>query len=227
MPSAKKQAEAEIFNAFGIRGEFENSEDLDIFSKGEGNAALLAFSVLMLRDQSEADLTELLTKFATDAYGRQFVSLAMENFDNFGNGSVERDSELDTNGTGEHDDDNDDDLSFVLQYSEAFTFASTDRISFASLPAPYAETKEIKKLDKLLTPDEAIDAAAGQLAKYMKLTALRLDLVYVPVSQSGDEAGESVIMTPYWQLDFGLKPMAEHYALINAETGKVSYVEPN
>ena len=66
VPSAKKQAEAEIFNAFGIRGEFENSEDLDIFSKGEGNAALLAFSVLMLRDQSEADLTELLTKFATD-----------------------------------------------------------------------------------------------------------------------------------------------------------------
>ncbi len=125
------------------------------------------------------------------------------------------------------DDDNDDDLSFVLQYSEAFTFASPDRISFASLPAPYAETKEIKKLDKLLTPDEAIDAAADQLAKYMKLTALRLDLVYVPVSQSGDEAGESVIMTPYWQLDFGLKPMAEHYALINAETGKVSYVEPN
>ena len=28
---------------------------------------------------------EALTKFATDAYGRQFVSLAMENFDNFGN----------------------------------------------------------------------------------------------------------------------------------------------
>lgn len=66
VPAAKKQAEAEIFNAFGIRGEFDNSEDLDIFSNGEGNAALLAFSVLMLRDLSEADLTELLTKFATD-----------------------------------------------------------------------------------------------------------------------------------------------------------------
>ena len=66
VPAAKKQAEAEIFNAFGIQGEFANSEDLDIFSKGEGNAALLAFSVLMLRDLSEADLTELLTKFATD-----------------------------------------------------------------------------------------------------------------------------------------------------------------
>ena len=63
---AKKQAEAEIFKAFGIQGNFANSEDLDIFSKGEGNAALLAFSVLMLRDLSEADLTELLTKFATD-----------------------------------------------------------------------------------------------------------------------------------------------------------------
>ncbi len=68
MASAKKQAEVEVFNAFGIQGEFANSEDLDIFSKGEGNAALLAFSVLMLMlpDLSEADLTELLTKFATD-----------------------------------------------------------------------------------------------------------------------------------------------------------------
>ena len=66
VPAAKKQAEAEIFKAFGIQGEFANSEDLDIFSKGEGNAALLAFSVLMLRDLPEADLTELLTKFATN-----------------------------------------------------------------------------------------------------------------------------------------------------------------
>ena len=66
IPSAKKKAEAEILSAFGIKGEFANSEDLDIFSTGDGNAALLAFSVLMLRDQSEADLTEFLTKFATD-----------------------------------------------------------------------------------------------------------------------------------------------------------------
>ncbi|SMG15571.1 fibrobacter succinogenes major paralogous domain-containing protein [Fibrobacter sp. UWB13] len=64
--SAKKQAESEILNEFGIKGEFASSEDLDIFSKGDGNAALLAFSVLMLRDLSEADFTELLTKFATD-----------------------------------------------------------------------------------------------------------------------------------------------------------------
>jgi hypothetical protein len=63
---AKKQAESEILKAFGIEGNFENSEDLDIFNSGDGNAALLAFSVLMLRDLSEADLTELLTKFATD-----------------------------------------------------------------------------------------------------------------------------------------------------------------
>ena len=66
VPAAKKQAEAEIFNAFGIQGKFANSEDLDIFSKGDENAALLAFCVLMLRDLNEADLTELLTKFATD-----------------------------------------------------------------------------------------------------------------------------------------------------------------
>lgn len=64
--AAKKQAEKEIFSAFGIQGDFANSEDLDIFSKGEGNAALLAFSVMMLRNLGEADFTEFLTKFATD-----------------------------------------------------------------------------------------------------------------------------------------------------------------
>jgi len=63
---AKKQAEAEIFNAFGIQGDFDNSEDLNIFSSGEGNAALLAFSVLMLGNRTEAELTEFLTKFAID-----------------------------------------------------------------------------------------------------------------------------------------------------------------
>ena len=63
---AKKQAESEILDAFEIKGEFENSEDLDIFSSGDGNAALLAFSVLMLGNLTEADLTERLTNFATD-----------------------------------------------------------------------------------------------------------------------------------------------------------------
>ena len=74
--SAKKQAETEILNAFGIKGEFANSEDLDIFGKDDGNAALLAFSVLMLggfvdedglwKEYNEAALTERLTNFATD-----------------------------------------------------------------------------------------------------------------------------------------------------------------
>ncbi len=66
VPAAKKQAEAEIFNAFGIQGDFANSEDLNIFGEGEGDAALLALSILMQGDRSEAKLTELLTKFATD-----------------------------------------------------------------------------------------------------------------------------------------------------------------
>ncbi len=73
VPAAKKQAEAEILKAFGISGNFESSEDLDIFSKGEGNAALLAISVMMLgglgddsEKSSEAKLTERLAKFAAD-----------------------------------------------------------------------------------------------------------------------------------------------------------------
>lgn len=71
--SAKKLAEAEILNAFGIKYEFVSSEDLDIFGKGDANAALLAFSVLMLgglEDETQetdvAELTERLTMFALD-----------------------------------------------------------------------------------------------------------------------------------------------------------------
>lgn len=64
--TAKAQAEKEIFAAFGIEGEFDNSEDLNILNSGDGNAALLAISILMQGDRTEAELTEFLTKFASD-----------------------------------------------------------------------------------------------------------------------------------------------------------------
>ena len=64
---AKEQAKNAILAAFGINGDFASSEDLDIFSTGDGNAALLAISILMQHDlESAADLTELLTAFASD-----------------------------------------------------------------------------------------------------------------------------------------------------------------
>ena len=42
---AKARAEKEVLAAFGIDGDFDNSEDLTIFESGDGNAALLAVSV--------------------------------------------------------------------------------------------------------------------------------------------------------------------------------------
>ena len=63
---AKKQAEGEIFKAFGVTGDFANSEELDILAKGEGDAALLAISVLMQGNLSEAELSERLANFAND-----------------------------------------------------------------------------------------------------------------------------------------------------------------
>lgn len=63
---AKIQAEAEIFNAFEITGDFDAAEDLNIFSNRDGDAALLAISVLLLGDRSEADLTELMTMLSMD-----------------------------------------------------------------------------------------------------------------------------------------------------------------
>ena len=61
---AKKQAEKEVLAAFGIKGDFDNYEDLTIFEGGDGNAALLAVSVMMQAETDEAGLAKRIDKFA-------------------------------------------------------------------------------------------------------------------------------------------------------------------
>jgi len=63
---AKKQAEKEVLESFGIEGDFENSENLNIFGDDAGSAALLAISVLMQGNLKEADFTERLNDYASD-----------------------------------------------------------------------------------------------------------------------------------------------------------------
>ena len=60
----KKQAEKEVLAAFGIKGDFDNFEDLTIFEGGDGNAALLAVSVMMQAETDEAGLAKRIDKFA-------------------------------------------------------------------------------------------------------------------------------------------------------------------
>lgn len=61
---AKEQAEKEVLATFGIEGDFAESEDLNIFETGDGNAALLAISVLMQADADVAGLTERMGEFS-------------------------------------------------------------------------------------------------------------------------------------------------------------------
>ena len=61
---AKDQAEKEVLAAFGIAGDFDNSEDLTIYESGDGNAALLAVSVLMHAETDVAGLEKRVEKFA-------------------------------------------------------------------------------------------------------------------------------------------------------------------
>ncbi len=61
---AKAQAEGEILAAFNIAGDFAESEDLNILESGDGNAALLALSVLMQADADVAGLTERMGEFS-------------------------------------------------------------------------------------------------------------------------------------------------------------------
>lgn len=63
---AKKQAESEVLKSFGIEGDFAAAEDLNIFGESDQNAALLAISILMQGDLSEADFSERLANYAAD-----------------------------------------------------------------------------------------------------------------------------------------------------------------
>jgi hypothetical protein len=59
--AAKKQAQKEILAVFGIDSDvFKSSEDMTIFGATESDAALLAVSILLLGDLSEADFTQRL-----------------------------------------------------------------------------------------------------------------------------------------------------------------------
>ena len=64
---AKKQAEREVMTSFGVLDDLGNGEDLNLFA-GDGGAMLLAMSVLMQGDGSEADLSERIAH-ATIAFG--------------------------------------------------------------------------------------------------------------------------------------------------------------
>ncbi len=66
--NAKKAAEREIFAAFGINNSgFKGfAEDYNILEEGDGNAALLAISVLLQGDHTEAELTSLLASLSVD-----------------------------------------------------------------------------------------------------------------------------------------------------------------
>ncbi len=65
---AKKQAENEVLGSFGIAKISDNFEDLNFFKKGDGNAALLAVSVLALasgESGKNVNVEERLNEFST------------------------------------------------------------------------------------------------------------------------------------------------------------------
>lgn len=65
--TAKKKAQKEVFGLLDIDAtNFSNSEDLNIAGSSSEDGALLAFSLLFQGDRSVSQLTELLTKIATD-----------------------------------------------------------------------------------------------------------------------------------------------------------------
>jgi len=62
---AKMQAEKEILTALGLVDRFESFEGLSIYEKGDGNATLLATSVMLQSDLDAEKLTDRLDGFAS------------------------------------------------------------------------------------------------------------------------------------------------------------------
>ena len=63
LAKAKTQAESEVLAAFDIKGEIDEFENLNVFESGDGNAALLAVSVMMQGDADADGLAKRLDKF--------------------------------------------------------------------------------------------------------------------------------------------------------------------
>ena len=63
LAKAKVQAEKEVLAAFDIKDEVDEFENLNIFESGDGNAALLAVSVMMQGDADETALAKRLDDF--------------------------------------------------------------------------------------------------------------------------------------------------------------------
>ena len=63
LAKAKTQAESEVLAAFDIKEEIDEFENLNLFESGNGNAALLAVSVMMQGDADAAALAKRLDKF--------------------------------------------------------------------------------------------------------------------------------------------------------------------
>ena len=61
---AKAQAEREIISAMAMNESDGAFEDLDIFQSGDGNAKLLAISILLQGDEDVAGFTERIGKLA-------------------------------------------------------------------------------------------------------------------------------------------------------------------
>ena len=63
---AKRIADSEIFASFYADGDFGKVENLNIFGDSDGDAALLAFNILLLETGSEATFMENFAKLGTD-----------------------------------------------------------------------------------------------------------------------------------------------------------------
>jgi hypothetical protein len=64
---AKKQAQTDILSIFGFNlNDIDRSESLDISANNDGNAILLAVSIILQGNRSVGDLSELLANISTD-----------------------------------------------------------------------------------------------------------------------------------------------------------------
>ena len=112
------------------------------------------------------------------------------------------------------------------------TFVNGSTVGQFANICTFLDHKTVRQTDKIVSPEEAVDLTSKKLSRYMKLKLQYEELVYFPnctgnISGSGgdgSEPGDIITLTPYWVIYFNVDWWHEVFAVVNAETGEVGFV---
>lgn len=114
-----------------------------------------------------------------------------------------------------------------------FSFINGNKIGQFAVIHTFCDYKTVKLTDRVIPPDKAVELASEKLSGYMKLELQYEELVFFPTCNenrlsdtngNGTKPGDIIKLTPYWVLYFNINWWHETFAMVNAETGEIEFI---